>query len=98
MPPALVLARKAVLDENRPAGMTSEATEALLDRDAELAALGRTLDDARDRRGGLVIVEGEAGMRLFRPRSSSTSTILDDLDALDDLDVATDVATSRVAQ
>jgi predicted ATPase len=42
--------------------MTSEATETLLDRDAELAALRRTLDDAREGQGRLVIVEGEAGI------------------------------------
>ena len=35
-------------------------------------------------------------MRPLRARSSITSTILDDLDASDDLDVATDVATSLV--
>jgi hypothetical protein len=32
----------------------------------------------------------------LRARSSITSTILDDLDASDDLDVATNVATNRV--
>jgi hypothetical protein len=35
-------------------------------------------------------------MRPFRARSSIASTILDDLDASDDLDVATDVATTRI--
>jgi hypothetical protein len=35
-------------------------------------------------------------MRPFRARSSITSSILDDLDASDDLDVAKDVANGRV--
>lgn len=42
--------------------MTRETTETLLDRDAELEALRRTLDDARDGQGRVVIVEGEAGI------------------------------------
>ena len=42
--------------------MTSAATETLLDRDAELEALRRTLDGARDGQGRLVIVKGEAGI------------------------------------
>ena len=37
-------------------------------------------------------------MRPFRTRSPITSTILDDLDASDDLDVATDVATRGVGR
>ena len=42
--------------------MATPATESLLERDAELAAIGRTLDEARAGEGGCVVLAGAAGL------------------------------------
>src|SRR5689334_2434181 len=58
--PAAIVATGSTLD--RALGLPDTVRAVLLDRDAELAALGSAIDSARAGTGALLLVEGPAGI------------------------------------